>query len=93
MTYVSDQTSAELRAHMRSLTSTPGWREPLADRLWKEIQALDAQVKQLTNERDGEREARERTSDALRQKDAAVSALMSVCTQEQIERAKGGPLS
>lgn len=47
MTYVSEQTSAELRAHMRSLTKMRGWHEPLADRLWKEIQALDAEVAAL----------------------------------------------
>lgn len=47
MTYVSEQTSAELRAHMRCLTKMRGWHEPLADRLWKEIQALDAEVAAL----------------------------------------------
>lgn len=47
MTYVTDQTSAELRAHMRRLTATPGWHEPLADRLWREVQEQDAEIKRL----------------------------------------------
>jgi len=41
MTYVTDQTSEELRQHMKRLTNMPGWREPLSDRLWKEIQEQD----------------------------------------------------
>ena len=40
MTYVSEQTSDELRSHMRSLTEVHGWYEPLSA-LWKEIQSLD----------------------------------------------------
>ena len=47
MTYVTDQTSAEIRAHMRMLKALPGWNDPLSDRLFKEIQALDAQRKEL----------------------------------------------
>lgn len=44
MTYVSQQTSAELRQHMRRLLTMPGWHEPLADRLWREIQELDKEL-------------------------------------------------
>jgi hypothetical protein len=47
MTYVTDQTSAELRAHMRRLKAMRGWHEPLADRLFKEVLDLDAEVKAL----------------------------------------------
>lgn len=47
MTYVTEQTSAELRAHMRRLQKMPGWHEPLADRLFKEIQDLDRQIAEL----------------------------------------------
>lgn len=42
MTYVREQTSAELAAHMRSLKKMPGWFEPLADRLWQEVEMLKA---------------------------------------------------
>lgn len=41
MTYVTDQTSEELRQHMQRLTNMQGWCEPLSDRLWKEIQEQD----------------------------------------------------
>lgn len=44
MTYVTDQTSDEIRAHMRMLKALPGWNDPLSDRLFKEIQLLDAQA-------------------------------------------------
>jgi nicotinate-nucleotide pyrophosphorylase len=37
----------------------------------------------------GERDARDKLERAYREKDAAVSALMSVCTEEQIALAKG----
>lgn len=50
MTYVAEQTSAELRAHMEWLTSKYGWYEPLADRLWKEVQALDLALSTLKPE-------------------------------------------
>lgn len=50
MTYVSVQTSEELRAHMRKITTMRGWYEPLADRLWKEIQELDKKVEELRAE-------------------------------------------
>ena len=44
MTYVLDQTSAELRDHMKRITDTSGWDDPLATRLWTEVQALDARL-------------------------------------------------
>ena len=47
MTYVTDQTSQELRAHMRVLTSMKGWNEPLSDRLYKEILELDKKVAEI----------------------------------------------
>ena len=47
MTYVTEQTSAELRAHMKRLVAMPGWHEPLADRLYKEVQALDERNAEL----------------------------------------------
>lgn len=47
MTYVSEQTSAELRQHMRKLVAMKGWHDPLADRLWKEVQTLDQQNSEL----------------------------------------------
>lgn len=47
MTYVTDQSPAELRAHMRSLKRIPGWSDPLCDRLWREIQDLDKANDQL----------------------------------------------
>ena len=40
MTYVRQQTSEELAAHMRYLQGLPGWHDPLADRLWQEVEAL-----------------------------------------------------
>lgn len=47
MTYVLDQTGAELREHMRRITDTSGWDDPLATRLWAEVQALDAEIARL----------------------------------------------
>lgn len=44
MAYVREQTSAELAAHMRSLQAMPGWFEPLADRLWEEVQSLQSEL-------------------------------------------------
>tara|TARA_R110000782_G_C14583868_1_gene388860 strand:+ start:118 stop:453 length:336 start_codon:yes stop_codon:yes gene_type:complete len=41
MTYVTEQTSQELRVHMRKLIAMKGWHEPLSDRLYKEILELD----------------------------------------------------
>ena len=48
MTYVTEQTPLELRAHMRRLKAMAGWHEPLADRLYKEIIDLDADIARLT---------------------------------------------
>lgn len=48
MTYVREQTSAELAAHMRSLQAMPGWFDPLADRLWQEVQSLQRDNAALT---------------------------------------------
>lgn len=44
MTYVREQTSVELRAHMRSLQKMEGWHEPLADRLFEEVTAQDERI-------------------------------------------------
>lgn len=44
MTYVREHTSEELAAHMRSLQRMAGWFEPLADRLWQEVEALQATI-------------------------------------------------
>lgn len=44
MTYVREQTSEELAAHMRSLQRMAGWFQPLADRLWREVEALQATI-------------------------------------------------
>lgn len=44
MTYVTEQTSEQLAAHMRMLQAMPGWHEPLADRLWVEVQRLQADL-------------------------------------------------
>lgn len=60
MTYVTEQTSDELRVHMRRLQAMPGWCNPLDDRLWKEVQMLEAERDTLQAEverlrKDGER--------------------------------------
>ncbi|HGL4258443.1 TPA: hypothetical protein ACKE3D_002123 [Burkholderia dolosa] len=47
MTYVREQTSAELEAHMRRLQAMPGWHDPLADRLWQEVQQQAARITEL----------------------------------------------
>lgn len=47
MTYVTEQTSAELRRHMTSLKKMPGWHDPLSDRLFKEVQAMDVEIERL----------------------------------------------
>lgn len=47
MTYVTEQTSTELREHMKRLTSLPGWNDPLSARLWKEIQDLNKRAAEL----------------------------------------------
>lgn len=47
MTYVTEQTSEELRAHMRRLQAMPGWHHPLDDRLYREVLAQDAEIERL----------------------------------------------
>lgn len=47
MTYVTEQTPKELRQHMRQLQKMPGWHAPLDDRLFKEIEAQDAEIERL----------------------------------------------
>lgn len=47
MTYVREQTSAELAAHMRSLKKMAGWFDPLSDRLWQEVEMLKAENERL----------------------------------------------
>jgi hypothetical protein len=47
MTYVTEQTGAELRNHMRRLIVMPGWHDPLCDRLWSEVQKQDAEIARL----------------------------------------------
>ena len=47
MTYVTEQTPKELRAHMRRLQAMPGWNEPLSTRLYKEILEMDSSIRQL----------------------------------------------
>lgn len=47
MTYVRDQTSEELATHMRSLQKMAGWHDPLADRLWEEVEKLKAENEAL----------------------------------------------
>lgn len=47
MTYVTEQTSDELRAHMRRITAMPGWNEPLSARLWEEVQKQDSEIEKL----------------------------------------------
>ena len=44
MTYVSDMNSEELAAHMTRLQATPGWHNPLDDRLWQEVKSLRAEL-------------------------------------------------
>ncbi|WP_322083960.1 hypothetical protein [Burkholderia sp. BCC1972] len=44
MTYVRDQTPEELRAHMKRLQAMSGWHDPLADRLYEEVQKLERDV-------------------------------------------------
>ena len=47
MTYVTEQTPAQLRAHMKRLKAMSGWHEPLADRLYAEIVTMDAEIDRL----------------------------------------------
>ncbi len=44
MTYVRDMNSEELTAHMVRLQATPGWHNPLDDRLWQEVQSLRVEL-------------------------------------------------
>lgn len=75
MTYVREQSPAELRAHMKWLQKMPGWREPLADRLYQEIQDLDRQIAALKSQHDGDERDAERyrtLRDVLYRKDIQV---------------------
>ena len=47
MTYVEQQSSKELRAHMKGLKKMHGWHEPLADRLFREVEMQDAEIGRL----------------------------------------------
>jgi len=47
MTYVSDMNSEELAAHMTRLQATPGWHNPLDDRLWQEVKSLRAELAEV----------------------------------------------
>ncbi len=67
MTYVTDQTSAELCAHMRKLKAMRGWHEPLADRLWKEVQDLISERDAILALRPAAEPMTEEQIDALRQ--------------------------
>jgi uncharacterized protein YceH (UPF0502 family) len=50
MTYVTEQTSDELRAHMRRIKQMPDWHDPLADRLWREVEEQSARIASLEQE-------------------------------------------
>ncbi|ARP90279.1 hypothetical protein CAL14_08270 [Bordetella genomosp. 9] len=52
MTFVREQSPAELRAHMNRLQKMPGWHEPLADRLYQEILDLDRQIAALKSQQE-----------------------------------------
>lgn len=47
MVYITDQNSAQLRAHIRNLQKHPGWSDAVTDRLFKEIVAQDETIKTL----------------------------------------------
>jgi hypothetical protein len=47
MTYITEQSSEELRKHMIKQTSHPEWRNAFADRLWLEIQNQDKRIELL----------------------------------------------
>lgn len=57
MTYVTEQTSAQLRAHMTRLKAMSGWHEPLADRLYAEIVMMDSEIDRLRTQNQALREA------------------------------------
>ena len=87
MTYVREQTSAELAAHIRSLQKMAGWFDPLSDRLWQEVEALQAEVSGLKTGY----EAYERVNAGLKaecealRKDADRFRRMRAMTLAQIE--------
>ncbi|ASN72944.1 hypothetical protein 8S6_13 [uncultured Caudovirales phage] len=76
MTYVREQSSTELAVHMRSLQKMPGWHDPLADRLWQEVEALKAEVAGL---RTGY-EAYERVKAELKAENEALRNALAECT-------------
>lgn len=43
MVYVRDASSEALAAHMRSLKKMATWHDPMADRLWREVEELKAE--------------------------------------------------
>ena len=47
MTYVTEQTPNELRAHMLRLKAMACWHHPLVDRLYEEIIKMDNEILQL----------------------------------------------
>lgn len=49
MTYVRDMKSAELMAHMRKLQAMPGWSDPLADSLFRELEDTELRRQSLWN--------------------------------------------
>ncbi|MBI6601875.1 hypothetical protein [Pseudomonas sp. S4_EA_1b] len=91
MTYVREQSSTELAVHMRSLQKMPGWHDPLADRLWQEVEALKAEVAGL---RTGY-EAYERVNAELKAENEALRGVMSAVVSEipgaRISRAGNAP--
>lgn len=49
MTYVRDMKSVELIEHMRKLQKMPGWSDPLADSLFRELEDLELRRSALWN--------------------------------------------
>ncbi|MFL1551726.1 hypothetical protein ACI77I_21975 [Pseudomonas sp. D47] len=76
MTYVREQTSAELAAHIRSLQKMAGWFDPLSDRLWQEVEALQAEVAGLKTGY----EAYERVNAELRAECEALRKALAECS-------------
>lgn len=74
MKYVREQTSAELAAHIRSLQKMAGWFDPLSDRLWQEVEALQAELAGLKTGY----EAYERVNAELKQKVANLEVCQTV---------------
>lgn len=79
MTYVREQTSTELAENMRSLKKKPGWFDPLADRLWQEIEMLKAENEALR--KDAERYR------WLRQDDVEQYQISTKCSEEKMDAA------